>query len=1046
MRSIRALPLLWMLGLVAVGTAPQAPAQSAETFVERFEAGPGDTWTIESSMDRPQLWWVAADDVEPGAEARRPGLHYRSVATEPYIKSHDDAWARWEVGVRPFEFSWDVDMERALAQRWFYPGVAVALTSAPPGQIGEHDIALTIGIHMEGMAAAVRRGGLYDTPTEGRGAYTRISDKKLSDLISGKGGGISSVTWPMKDPSGSRLKFRIERAEDHTITFTIDWPDLPGDRGKPYWTGRWKMPEEVAQVPLKYVVVKRMPVLRTHVSYAGFVMQGAVQNIQGRVKSAAPAPIVEGLTADEAALAGGATITLKGRHFREGDTVSVGGKPARHVQVVSAKKITAELPDLPADRRHALSVTGPNGLFGELKRGVPYGRMLETLRPRSALPEGGDTIDAHGAGFEQDTRFTIGGKPAEVVEVIDSTHVKLTVPQGEAGRARVAARLGDKRYAGEPRFGYAPHPYLYFNQDDLPALRQKFENPFFADYARRVLDEADRHMQRKIDPGDFNASVGVTSGLAMTYAFTGEAKYRDRLMAWVRQGWLATEYNDFNMMSIAGMAIAYDILYRGLPPEDRAAFQDYLDRMLDGYLKLAGGAWFLGHGPNFSNSVPVGNAGGMLAGLAMMHATPKAQRAIDTAARLSKRYPDQCISPDGGCREGVQYWDFGLSFHLILAHALNHATGDDRGLLDHPHLKANVNFIRTQLGGHGGMYNFNDSKMPWLGGYAICADLGSRYEQPLMLWVADLCAKGGEKTRAREIWAPFAFLWRSEQPAPEQFPGVPTLSWLKDMQWGGMRSDESFIPKMAVGVKGGRGPLTHHKQPDLGSFVFHANGEAYLVDPGYYEPEPSDHNMPVIDGEGPGDSGADITEGWEQDAWRYMVVDSTDGWGNKAQRVRRLIVMHGEDRVVVLDDLIPAQGKPGNVAMHYQTAWPPAIDEQEPGAIHLEGQKGKAVVRTFGHLLKLTAADRAFKSGWHWAKIGKDGPGDWHTVRGDYTADVDRPLVTVIQPTGLDDQTPAAPQVSYGQGAITIDFADGPDVRFEQTRAGWQFIKPLGEN
>ncbi|MGM0491264.1 MAG: hypothetical protein ACQESR_31435, partial [Planctomycetota bacterium] len=50
-----------------------------------------------------------------------------------------------------------------------------------------------------------------------------------------------------------------------------------------------------------------------------------------------------------------------------------------------------------------------------------------------------------------------------------------------------------------------------------------------------------------------------------------------------------------------------------------------------------------------------------------------------------------------------------------------------------------------------------------------------------------------------------------------------------------------------------------YKQNDLGSFVLHANGEAYLVDPGYYEGKATDHTLPLIDDQGPDVSGSSIT-------------------------------------------------------------------------------------------------------------------------------------------------------------------------------------------
>jgi hypothetical protein len=684
----------------------------------------------------------------------------------------------------------------------------------------------------------------------------------------------------------------------------------------------------------------------------------------------------------------------------------------------------------------------PNGLVGDLEGGVPYGRMLEQVRPREALPTGGDVVTVVGSGFEDTTVFSFGGKASEVLKLEDPRHVRVRVPAGEVGPAEVTARAGEDEYLGQPLFGYSLHPYLFFTADEIPGLREKFNKPMFRHYRRRVLEEAGKFL--KEDVGDnFNVSVGATTGLAMAYALTGEDKYKDKLMEWVRRGRLATRCDDFHMMSAAGMSVAYDILYPELLPEDRAAMQDYLDRMLTGYLKAADGSWFLGAGPNFSNTVPVGNSGGMLAGLALMHSTPRAKEAVEIAAKKAKRYSDECISPDGGCREGVQYWDYGLSFHLIMAHALNNATGDDRGLLDHPHLKNNVNFIRTQLGGHGGLFAFCDTREPFLDGFAICADLGSRYDQPLMLWVADRAAAGGEKTRARGTWAPFAFLWRSEQPAPEEFPGVPTLAWLKDMHWGAMRSDSSFDPQLVVGVKGSQGPLTHHKQNDLGSFVLHANGEAYLVDPGYYEGKATDHTLPLIDGKGPGVTGSSITDAWEEGPWRHMTLDSTDGYGEAADRVRRLIVMYGTDSVVVLEDIIPARDKPGQITAQYQTAWKPAVSKEDASVALIAGQKGKLELRCFGHPLALSATDRSFrKPGWRWEKISESGPGDWQTLSGTYQADPDRPLVTVLRPVPAGKPLPPSPQCRFAKASVEVEFAGGHTIRFEQIKEGWQFVEP----
>jgi len=1024
----------WALtaGLSRGAGAAEGDDGAGDVFVERFEGEAGERWEFDSTLEPAGLRWAA--------EGERRGLHFKSVAVDKYVKTHDHAWAEWAVGTRPFELRWTVELERGLEQRWFTPGVAVALTSAPPGKMGREDIAVTIGVHMAGIAASVRQGGFYDTPTEGHGAYSNIRDKKLVNFRDERTGGVASAPWPRKHPSGATLELAITRSDDHKIRFTVRWPKLPAGLGEPYWTGEAELPEQARGKPLRYVSVRRAPTLSVHTNYAGFVMAGVVRDIQGRPLSAAAGPVVDRFEQGGAVLRGGVELTLHGSNFRDGARVEVGGKPATNVRVVSEKTLDCRLPDLEADRRHDVRVVNPNGLFASLGGGVPYGRMVEAVRPREASPGGGDVVTVVGAGFEQATRVTIGGKAAEVVERLSPRRLKVRAPDGEVGPAAVGVRTADAAHAGTPRFGYAAHPYLFFHAEDVAGLRAKAGMPMFRHYRKRVLDEAARRMAQN-PTNKHNGAVGALFNLAFAYTITGEEKYKDKLIDWVRAGWRQTRFDDFHLMSLAAMAFAYDVIYPELSPEDRASFQDYLDRGIEGYHRFSG-AWFLGGHANFSNTVPVGNSGGMLAGLASMHSSPRAKEAVETAAKKAKLYPERCISPDGGCREGVQYWDFGGTFHLILAHALKHATGDDRGLLDHPHLKANVNFVRATLGGHGGMFSFNDTKQPWLGGYAVCADLGSRYDQPLMRWVADLCAEGGEKTRARATWAPFALMWRDEEPAPEAFPGVPTLAFLKDMQWGAMRSDGTFTPKLVLGVKGGRGPLTHHKQNDLGSFVLQANGEAYLVDPTYYEPKATDHTLPLIDGKGPGVDGASITEAWEKGPWRHMTVDSTDGYGKAAMRVRRLIVMHGEHRVVVLDDLVPAKGKPGKVTTHFQTAWPPTLDADAANPMIVRGQKGAIGLRCFGHNVTLQANDRRFRSNWSWAKIAEGGPGDWHTVSGSYTADPARPLVTVIQPAAGDADPPDPPRVQYADDTIEVRFTDGAAMTFKHDKAGWRFAKP----
>ncbi len=1006
-------------------------AAARETFVERFEdEQPGDEWHIESKLDPPALRWH-----EP---AQKRGLHFRAEATSEYVKNHDSAWRKWDIGSEPFELQSNLHLESGLEQEWFMPGIAIALTSAPPGEMGEDDIAVTLAAQMAGLTASVRKGGFYDLIREGHGAFSQLRDAALSDLVPRGGGRIHSRDWPKNHLEDSRLRFSIRRDEDNMVRFKVLCPGLPGERGRPYWTGEWKMPEDIARIPLRYVSIKQIPSKLEHASsaYGGFTMKGVIEDMQGWLLKTPPPPEVVELKLSEPAPADGTEVVIAGEGFEDGCSVKIGNKEARDVTFVSEAELRVTLPRLEAGIHHEVAVTNPNGLFDVLNPGVPYGRFVEEVRPRSAHPDGGDAVELRGSGFEEGTEVFFGDKKAEVEEVADPTRMVVRVPKGETGPSEVSVRGGEHEFRGSPDFGYSPHPYLYFSERELPELREKFQSDMFIHYRRRILEGADKYLDTTVAQGDVNASIGATTSLAFAYALTEKEEYRDKLIELAKRSMSATGYKDFSMMSVAGMAIAYDILYRELSYEQRGDFQEYLDRMLEGYMRELG-SWFLGGAANFSNTVPVGNSGGMLAGLVLMHCTPDAGKAVDAAAEKARLWPDRCLSPNGGCREGVQYWDFGGSFHLILAHALKNATGDDRGLLDHPHLKKNVNFIRTQLGGHGGLFSFNDTKRPFLDGYAICADLGSRFEQPLMLWIADQAAKGGGKTRARDTWAPFAFLWRSTREAPEQFPGVPNLAYLEDMNWGAMRSDGSrFKPELVIGVKGGAGPLTHHKQDDLGSYVLQAHGEPKLIDPGYYEPKSADHTLPLVDGKGPGKSGSRIVESKAEGPWRMMSLDSTDGYGDAAERVRRIIVMHGADGVVVLDDIMPAEDKPGRITAQYQTAWTPRIADEDPSTMVLEGQKGNLLLRCFGHDIQLEGREREFSSAWHWKRIAEEG--DWHSVTGDYNASRERPLITVLMPF-KGNNVGELPECEFGAKSIRVDVSDGVSVEFKRIDGQWEY-------
>jgi hypothetical protein len=595
------------------------------------------------------------------------------------------------------------------------------------------------------------------------------------------------------------------------------------------------------------------------------------------------------------------------------------------------------------------------------------------------------------------------------------------------------------------------HPYLFFRKGELAELRKRFRDRPHSVYLKALVREAENGKNRNT--------------LLWAYHLTGRKKYRDGCLEWVKTRWDKKKFPQWSEGGTSSIAVAYDTLYPELTDRQKAKMKAYLERALDQHLRNADG-WLYN---NPSNTVPAQCGAAGMAALALMWESPKARKGAAMTRDKLRRYASRCFSPDGGYIEGSLYWNFGVTNYLAFAHALHRTTGDD-GLINHPRLKKQYRFVETLLGGDGRFMTFNDTQ-PWITGWAICADLGARFDNDLMLWIADSLAAmtAGEPSpltlrmfdhrghyTARAAWMRLG----SDRAAPREFPGVPTLSVLDHMQWGVMRSSGEFIPDLVVGVKGSAGPLSHHRQHDLGSFVLYAGGEVLLLDPGYFQSGANCHSLPLVNGKGPAHSGSRIVEAWENERLRAMVIDSTTAYGQAARRVRRTLVMVGDRAVVVLDDILAGPGDAGDgsvswspppavgpearcrVTAQYQAAQEARADPNT-GAAAVLGHKGTLGLWTFGPKLKLTVKKRDFGKSWRFRKRAKEGVYAWHSLTGDYTADPNDPLVTVLVPADK-GREPAAPKCRRRGESIVVTVPGPEEVKFAKADGRWTFVRPKG--
>lgn len=632
----------------------------------------------------------------------------------------------------------------------------------------------------------------------------------------------------------------------------------------------------------------------------------------------------------------------------------------------------------------------------------------------------------------------------------------IAMAPGAAAPALAELKIPDKR----------EHPYLYFDAEDLAKLRQRYRQGPLRAYRTALIREADRFLDQnpeEVGPRDHDISPNAVQSLLWAYHLTGEDKYRQAAIAYIQVRWDKTKFGQWSEMGTGAVATAYDTLYHELTDEQRAKMKAYLERALDQHLRNANG-WLYN---NPSNTVPAQCGAAGMAALALLWESPKAPRALEMTVSKLKTYAAQCFSPDGGYTEGTLYWGFGGSFYLAFAHAHYNTTGD-KSLIEHPRLKDQYRFAETILGGDGQQMPFNDTQ-PRFYALPVCTDLGVRYGNDLLLWLADhmMAIKAGGPNPhdigvgARGVFLAFSVIFRGQQRGPEAFPGVPTLSYLDRMEWGVMRSrGEAFIPELVVGVKGSGGPLSHHKQNDLGSFMLYAGGEMLLIDPGYFQGGAREHTLPLVDGKGPGHSGSQIAEAWEDGPWRVMVVDSTAAY-KLADRVRRTLVMRGDQAVVVLDDVLPGSGveaegtawsgwtpEPAVIpeqkrlaTAQYQAAHEPVIDAGGRRAT-IPGHQTALHLWTFGPEIELDARERDFGRSWRFRQQARAGKFDWHSLEGTYVLHVENPLVTVLMPAPRGEQAPASPQYKRTENSITVTLAGGHVVEFALVHGRWTLKRP----
>ncbi|WP_274648485.1 heparinase II/III family protein [Paenibacillus humicola] len=223
-------------------------------------------------------------------------------------------------------------------------------------------------------------------------------------------------------------------------------------------------------------------------------------------------------------------------------------------------------------------------------------------------------------------------------------------------------------------------------------------------------------------------------------------------------------------------------------------------------------------------AVCAGSAG--MAALLLMEDRERLVRFLERSLRTMDHFLSG-YGEDGGCAEGVGYWEYGFGYYVYFADLLHACTGGAIDLLAGGKIKAIARFPETAHLSEGVFANYSDSAERTSLHPGLLSRLAQRTGRSVTLpfklpdFHDDHCYR----------WAPFIrnLVWtdRSRFAARrgEGLQTLPDLAWFIDRrELGGSAA--------AFSAKGGHNDEPHNHN-DLGHFLIHAGGETILSDLGH---------------------------------------------------------------------------------------------------------------------------------------------------------------------------------------------------------------------
>ena len=392
------------------------------------------------------------------------------------------------------------------------------------------------------------------------------------------------------------------------------------------------------------------------------------------------------------------------------------------------------------------------------------------------------------------------------------------------------------------------HSRLFISPEDWPRLRAQIEtDATSARIWKCVHAKATQFLsapELTFKPegrrllGQSRRCIEYVVNLAMAARLTGDERFAHRAIDEMRRAANLEDWGSHHFLDVAEMAtavaIGYDWLYDYLSGEDRQLIADALKaKALERSFNSSPEQLWWVSGTNNWNQVC--HAGLTLAAVAVADLYPDlarktVQRAIDNIPHAAHSY-----APDGAYAEGPVYWEYGTTFHVLLAAALEHLGEGTHGLDEFPGFARSAEYIREVTTPLGDFYNYSDSEKRRSISFPLFW-FARRFGKPDLIQYElehlDAALAEYERTPYDEGYRlfPLTLAWLAPATSPAEREILP-LRWTArgPNPIAVFRTAWDDANALFAGIKGGCAS-DPHAHMDAGSFVLEADGVRWTID------------------------------------------------------------------------------------------------------------------------------------------------------------------------------------------------------------------------